>query len=70
MKVEYLSLNILLVWIGRYVIHDGHIKSKHFGGFEEGEDYIFWFKTKSDCDNARDFINKSTKKVPVNKDII
>lgn len=56
-KVDHLSLNILLVWIGRHVIHDHHYKSKYFGGKQIAFEYLFWFKLKSDCDQARDFIN-------------
>ncbi len=58
LRIDYLSLNLILVWIGRHIIHDSHIKSKHFGGFEDGSNFVFWFKTKADCDNANNFLNE------------
>jgi hypothetical protein len=51
-----LTLNTLLVWVGRHIVRDHHHGSEWFGAKEEGEDFVFWFKLKQDRDKAEIFL--------------
>jgi hypothetical protein len=49
MRIQYISLPILLVWIGRFVVHDYYKNTEYFGGRESDGNYIFWFKLEKDA---------------------
>jgi hypothetical protein len=68
-RVEKLSLKIVLLWLGRHIIRDYYIDSEWFGGSETETDYVFWFKLKTDADAAdlflKDLIKNGIPKIKV-----
>ena len=60
-RAKFLSLPILLVWIGRHVVFDHYKNSKWFGGSEANGDFEFWFKLEKDRNQCEKFFEEILK---------
>jgi len=57
-KIKRLSLVVLLVWIGRFVVNEHHSTTKFFGGKVDGDQYIFWFTYEWDAEKCKKMFNQ------------
>lgn len=57
-KIKKLSLVILLVWIGRFVVNEHHSVSDFFGGKVVDDRYVFWFTYEWDAERCRKMFNQ------------
>lgn len=57
-KIPKLSLVILLVWIGRFIINEHYSVSNFFGGKLVDDQYIFWFTYERDAERCRKMFNQ------------
>ena len=56
-RVPFLTLNILLLWLNRFVVHaESHKNSEWFGGSEENGNFVFWFKLEKDAKKAENLL--------------
>ncbi len=53
-----LTLNTLLVWIGRHIVRDHHLNSEWFGGKQDGDSFVFWFKLEEDKNKTEIFLDE------------
>ena len=57
-RLTGISLNIVLLWLGRHVVRDHYKNSEWFGAELVDEDYVFWFKLEKDKIKGEAFIQE------------
>ena len=57
-RVNKISLNTLLLWLGRHIVRDHYKNSEWFGGEQVDEDFVFWFKLEKDQIKAEAFLEE------------
>jgi hypothetical protein len=60
-RAKSINLHILLVWIGRHVVFDHYRNSQWFGGSQEKDNFVFWFKLEKDRDKCEKFFEEIFK---------
>ena len=61
-RIDKISLNILMVWLNRFIVQaDHHKNTDWFGVHIEDDQYKFWFKFEKDATRAENFLKLCKK---------